>query len=305
MNKIIKIIKKNQLLFYILLSLIVGFTIGLTLKQFSNTESITIWLKLPGYLFIRCLELLILPVIFVGIISSTSTFSAKKNIRITLVCILFIFLTHLISVLTGLCGSFILIKLLNINKNNETLTNVTSIISTKLIDNHQKSIYDIISDILRNIIPRNIVKATTQQQQITKLNVVKYIDGTNLLGILFFALLIGLASSVLDDSKVKVFKQFFQSANEIFIQCLNWIILLSPVGICSLIIEAIDEIDSISDSFKKIGLFVVICSGTLIFYGGFVLSALMFIVTRLNPFKYYLHFLEPALLAFASTSGAV
>jgi proton glutamate symport protein len=289
MNKIIKIIKKNQLLFYILLSLIVGFTIGLTLKQFSNTESITIWLKPPGYLFIRCLELFILPVIFVGIISSTSTFSAKKNIRITLVCILFIFLTHLISVLTGLCGSLILIKLLNINKNNETLTNVTLIISTKLIDNHQKSIYDIISDILRNVIPRNIVKATTHQE-ITKLNVVKYIDGTNLLGILFFALLIGLASSVLDDSKVKVFKQFFQSANEIFIQCLNWIILLSPVGICSLIIEAIDEIDSISDSFKKIGLFVVICSGTLIFYGGFVLSALMYIVTRLNPFKYYLHF---------------
>jgi Na+/H+-dicarboxylate symporter len=304
MNKITKIIKKNQLLFYILLSLIVGFTIGLTLKQFSNTESITIWLKLPGYLFIRCLELLILPVIFVGIISSTSTFSAKKNIRITLICILFIFLTHLISVLTGLCGSLILIKLLNINKNNETLTNTTLIISTKLIDSHQKSIYDIISDILRNIIPKNIVKATTHQE-ITKLNVVNYIDGTNLLGILFFALLTGLATSVLDDSKVKVFKQFFQSANEIFIQCLNWIILLSPVGICSLIIEAIDEIDSISDSFKKIGLFVVICSGTLIFYGGFVLSALMFIFTRLNPFKYYLHFLEPALLAFASTSGAV
>ena len=304
MNKIIKIIKKNQLLFYILLSLIVGFTIGLTLKQFSNTESITIWLKLPGYLFIRCLELLILPVIFVGIVSSTSTFSAKKNIRITLICILFIFLTHLISVLTGLCGSLILIKLLNINKNNETLTNTTLIISTKLIDNHQKSIYDIISDILRNIIPKNIVKATTHQE-ITKLNVVKYIDGTNLLGILFFAILIGLATSVLDDSKVKVFKQFFQSANEIFIQCLNWIILLSPVGICSLIIEAIDEIDSISDSFKKICLFVVICSGTLIFYGGFVLSALIFIVTRLNPFKYYLIFLEPALLAFASTSGAV
>jgi Na+/H+-dicarboxylate symporter len=304
MNKIIKIIKKNQLLFYILLSLIVGFTIGLTLKQFSNTESITIWLKLPGYLFIRCLELLILPVIFVGIVSSTSTFSAKKNIRITLICILFIFLTHLISVLTGLCGSLILIKLLNINKTNETLTNTTLIISTKLIDNHQKSIYDIISDILRNIIPKNIVKATTHQE-ITKLNVVKYIDGTNLLGILFFAILIGLATSVLDDSKVKVFKQFFQSANEIFIQCLNWIILLSPVGICSLIIEAIDEIDSISDSFKKIGLFVVICSGTLIFYGGFVLSALIFIVTRLNPFKYYLIFLEPALLAFASTSGAV
>ena len=67
----------------------------------------------------------------------------------------------------------------------------------------------------------------------------------------------------------------------------------------------IDEIESVSDTFQKIGLFAFVCSAALIFYGVCVLSALLFLTTRLNPFKYYLHFAEPALLAFASTSGAV
>lgn len=79
------------------------------------------------------------------------------------------------------------------------------------------------------------------------------------------------------------------------------IIHLAPIGIASLIVEAVLDVDDIEDSFRKIGLFTGLCTGVLVFYGVFVLSVLMFILTRKNPFKYYIIFFEPVLLACNSS----
>lgn len=63
-NKFIKFVKTNALLISILVAIVVGFGIGLLLKNTSwnNTDNV-LWFTLPGNLFIRALELLILPVI--------------------------------------------------------------------------------------------------------------------------------------------------------------------------------------------------------------------------------------------------
>ncbi len=177
----------------------------------------------------------------------------------------------------------------------------------------QKTTYDIIADILRSLVPKNIIKAATNQEitryvlnenQTTYKRTVQYIEGTNILGILVFALLIGLATSVLDE-KAKLFRDFFKAANDVVILVLKWLILLAPIGIASLIIEAIIDIEDLGESFKRIGLFAGVCVAVLIFYGTFVLGLMVFVLTRKNPFKYYYYFLESMLLAFASTSGAV
>jgi Na+/H+-dicarboxylate symporter len=177
----------------------------------------------------------------------------------------------------------------------------------------QKTTYDIIADILRSLVPKNIIKAATNQEitkyvlnenQTTYKRTVQYIEGTNILGILVFALLIGLATSVLDE-KAKLFRDFFKAANDVVILVLKWLILLAPIGIASLIIEAIIDIEDLGESFKRIGLFAGVCVAVLIFYGTFVLGLMIFVLTRKNPFKYYYYFLESMLLAFASTSGAV
>ena len=66
-NKVYAVIRSNLLLFSILLSIIVGFIIGIILKNtgWNNTEKV-LWFTLPGQLFIRALEMLIVPIIFVG-----------------------------------------------------------------------------------------------------------------------------------------------------------------------------------------------------------------------------------------------
>jgi Na+/H+-dicarboxylate symporter len=309
-NKIKKFLKKNFLLVSILVSILIGFAIGIGLKAGLNdgNQQVASWFKLPGQLFIRALELLIVPVVFVGVTAATSSLSPKNNLRITLICIGLVLLTHIAATLVGFIGSLI-------------LTSVSPAIpsypnnGTGLSIEKQKDTFDIVADILRSLIPKNIIKATTNQE-ITKyyaqidnktisfIRKVEYIDGTNILGILTFSILIGLASSVLEE-KAELFREFFKSCNEVLILALKWLILFAPVGIASLIIEAIFEVDDLGDAFKKIGLFSGICVASILFYGVVVLSLMLFLFVRENPFKYYLYFLEPALLAFASTSGAV
>ena len=78
--------KKNLLLILILAAILIGFFIGVGLKNvaLSKTENV-LWFTLPGKLFIRALEMLILPVIFIGVVAATSSLSAKNNVRMTVI----------------------------------------------------------------------------------------------------------------------------------------------------------------------------------------------------------------------------
>lgn len=304
--------KKNALLISILISIVIGFCVGLALKSSSwnNTDKV-LWFTLPGVLFIRALEMLIVPVIFVGVVSATSALSPKNNIRMTSISFALIMITHFLGTLTAFAGSFIL-KQIGIEAVIDTANGTQSIDHLSKVN--AKTTYDIVSDILRNLIPKNLIKATTHQE-LTKYaqnpnnaslfeRRVEYIDGTNLLGLLVFAVLLGLASSLLE-KKAELFREFFRSANEVIILILRWLILMAPIGICCLIIDAVLGVEDLGDSFKKIGLFTGVCIATLVFYVTVVLSLLVFITTRKNPLRLYLAFLEPTLLSFASTSGAV
>jgi Na+/H+-dicarboxylate symporter len=256
-------------------------------------------------------------VIFIGVVTATSSLSAKSNLHITLICVGLCLLTHVLANVIAVIGSIVLTSLSQTNKD-ATSTPVGSLLSTTVDLNKlapQKKTFDIVADILRALIPKNIFKATTNQEitrfvpeQVNGALVykrrVQYIDGTNILGILFFAILVGLSASI-QYKKAEMFREFFKSANDVVILVLKWLIMFAPLGIASLIIDAILEVDDLGESFKQIGLFAGICVASLLVYGVLVLALLIFVFIRKNPFVYYVHFFEPMLLAFASTSGAV
>jgi len=146
---------------------------------------------------------------------------------------------------------------------------------------NQKTTYDIISDILRNLLPKNIIKATTHQEltrympsdedPLKFVAKVEYIEGTNLLGLLVFAVMLGLASSLLEE-KAEDFRNFFKSTNEVVTLVLRWLILMAPFGIGCLIIDAVLGVEDLGESLKNIGVFAGICSATLFVYVTLVLG---------------------------------
>ena len=196
MMKLLKLIKKNILLICIIISIFVGFSIGFVLRIYAkDNKSLIQWFKLPGELFIRALQLFIVPVVFVGVVAATSGLSAKSNLKLTSICMGLIMLTHILATLTAVVGSLVLIELSSSNLN----LNGTNINNGNREPGQQKTTYDIIADLLFNMIPKNIIKTTTDQE-ITKYienngtfkRQVVYIEGSNVLGLLVFALLLGL-----------------------------------------------------------------------------------------------------------------
>lgn len=111
----LEFVRENLLLVAILISILIGFGMGIGLRQvqWSNSDD-KLWFTLPGMLFIRSLEMLILPVIFVGVISATSSLSAKSNLRMTVISIGFCVLSHILACITALCGSLIYITVLHL-----------------------------------------------------------------------------------------------------------------------------------------------------------------------------------------------
>ena len=197
-----KIIKSNYMLIAITIGIIIGFLVGLALKlsSYTSDDELSLWFKLPGRLFIRSLQLLILPVIFFGVITATSSFNIKSNARMSVACLLIAVLSIVFASLIGVLGSLsfklILVQTDDISNENN---------STKPID-MDRSVYDIVADFLRNLIPNNIFKATMYQEltQYSTINGVKKkqiidLPNTNLLGILLFAIVIGIAAGVIQE----------------------------------------------------------------------------------------------------------
>jgi len=89
------------------------------------------------------------PVVFVGVVAATSGLSAKSNLKLTSICMGLIMLTHILATLTAVVGSFVLLELTS-EKVNETNINFGN-----RENEQQKTTYDIIADILFNMIPKN------------------------------------------------------------------------------------------------------------------------------------------------------
>ena len=299
------------------LGIIVGFSLGIIFKLTSNSNSAAaLWFKLPGILFIRMKQLLILPIIFFGIIASTSSLDIKKNAGMSIAALLITLLCITVASIVGLVGSFSFSILIDKPNENSNVNHQKQI-------NTDRSIYDIFSDFSRNIIADNILKAglyteltqytisnkmknekTSNETILVKNKDILNLFNPNLIGILIIAYIIGIAASSLQE-RGEIFRSLIQSINEIFFKILHKTSKLAPFGIGSLIFAAVIDISDLDKTFKQLWIFVAITISCSLFYTFCFQSLLVFLITRTNPFSYFPKFIELIMLAFASSSSAV
>ncbi|KAJ8313454.1 hypothetical protein KUTeg_008995 [Tegillarca granosa] len=173
--------------------------------------------------------------------------------------------------------------------------NVTNTIQTQ----------DIFVDLLRNIFPDNIVEASFAQAQTkyTSTNIIKTKNGTN--GTIYEKLeLLQKQRGKVDGtnvlgqmkSKAKPFLEFFSISSEV---------MLTPIGVTSLVIVSISDVDDIGDVFEKLGLFVATVTIGIILLHVVFLPLILFLTTRRNPYAYIVSIGKAWMIGFAATSTAV
>ena len=208
--------KKLSLTSKTLLALFLGATFGIVLSHMSEnwfTQTILLdgLLKLLGTGFLNAIKLIVVPLVFVSIVYATASLDDLKKIgRIggktfflyTLTTALAIILALLVG---GLLKPGVDVDLALLQANKVTTAPVTT-------DVH-------FVDTLLNIIPTNIFTA--------------FVEG-NVLGIIFFAILLGLSMTMVGE-KAKPLFVLFESANEVLLKLVQLIMHFAPYGVFALL----------------------------------------------------------------------
>jgi Na+/H+-dicarboxylate symporter len=120
--------------------------------------------------------------------------------------------------------------------------------------------------------------------------------------IIVFAILLGVASLYLKPKERESLHTVFNAVAEAMLKMAGWVILLTPIGVFSLISYVIAEqgIDVVLGLWK----YVLVVVGVLIFHAVITLPAVLAYFGKVNPFRYLSDVREAPIMAFSTASSA-
>lgn len=274
--------KKLTLPGKILIALISGITFGLLLSCIDSTlikQTILIdgILKLLGTGFLNAIKLLVAPLVFVSIVYATSSLKEIKQIgRIGLKTLIFYITTTALAIILSLIMANIINpgKGVHIDIVTTTTDAVTTSTSTNLIDT------------LLNMIPTNIFVAFSEG---------------NVLGIIFFAILLGISMTLIGE-KAKPLVDLFEICNDVLLQVISLIMNFAPFGIFALL----------ASNFATFGFtalipllkYVLGTIFTLCLHLGLVYMSMLIFIGKLSPMIFLKKFMPIFSICFSTASSS-
>ncbi|KAL5004873.1 hypothetical protein ScPMuIL_018329 [Solemya velum] len=304
-----RFIKRNLLLILTVTGIVSGFALGFGLRKAELSRSAILWIGMPGELFLRLLKLMILPLIVCSVISGTASVDAKSNGKISAVAFIYILTTNALSAMVGVLVSLLILP----------AESSIHIINSENITNKMET-EDVFADLLRNLMPNNIVQATFQQTATkyshpaglhsggatnvtSTVKSLRTVGGINVLGLIFTCVMLGIAANGVKE-KARPFIAFFTSATDIVMATLRWVLWLTPVGIASLVTVSIASQKDVTTVFSQLGMFVIAVTVGIAVMHVLILPAIFFVIVRRNPYTFLLNIVKGWLIAFATTSTA-
>ncbi|WP_269451045.1 dicarboxylate/amino acid:cation symporter [Thermodesulfatator autotrophicus] len=144
-----------------------------------------------------------------------------------------------------------------------------------------------IESLVKSIIPENPVKSLANNE---------------VLAIIFFALLLGMATLSLKEAYQQRLFSFFEALNEALITLIRWIIRITPLGVFAIVSNIVAK-KGLEPIFE-LSSYVITVVSALAFHAICTLSLLLFVFTREKPWRYFLKVREAPLLAFSTASSS-
>ncbi|KAH3884131.1 excitatory amino acid transporter 1-like [Dreissena polymorpha] len=311
------LIKQNLLVILTFVGVGVGFLIGFLVEPHRPSQSALMWIGMAGELYIRMLKMMIVPLVICSVITGTSRMDPRSNGKVGGIALGYIIVQNLLGAITGavIClvvkpGEGILVD--------PKLTVEQDIMETE----------DIFADLLRNLVPDNLLEACFQQAQTqykyaTRTEVVnngtfnvtrnvrdvtqKYVGSahsTNILGLIIVCSVFGVAAAALREQGAP-FLAFFRSATDTIVKILRVIIWTTPVGIVSLIAKTIASTSAVTSVFESLGIYFLCVIGGLLVWIFVLLPLVFFAFRRSNPFRFLGSIIPPIMIAFATGSTMI
>ena len=271
--------KKFTLTSKILLGLLFGFICGLILKSLPDSyikDTVIIGgvFKVLGSGFTSAIKMMVVPLVFVSLVCGSSSMGDVKQLgRIGTKTIVFYLSTTALAIVIALFLGSVLKPGMGLD--------MSSVVTGEVSIGESKSIVDI----LVGIIPTNPIAS--------------FANG-DMLQIIFFAMLTGVAMSIIGE-KAEPVRQVFESANEICMKIVSIVMLAAPIGVFALVAETFSTVgqDAILVLVKYLlvvllGLFIHV---TVVYSGLFKI----FIKQKIMPFLK--KFTKVAAITFSTSSS--
>ena len=266
MNALKNVVKKYNsmsLIFRILCGLIIGVVLALVVPGVT-------WIAGMGSLFVGALKAMAPILVFVLVSSSLMQRGAKLDKKFGTVIFLYM-LSTILAALIAVVASFLFPQ-------------------TLVLDAAAES----------DAIPSGIIEVLSNLMMKLVANPVEALAGANYIGILFWAVLLGLGmKSLAKDETIQVFTDLAAGVSQI----IRWIINLAPFGICGLIYDTVSA--NGFGVFSNYGRLLILLVGCMFFVALLVDPLIAWIFLRRNPYPLVFKCLkESGVTAFFTRSSA-
>ena len=271
--------KKITLTSKILIGLLLGFVFGLILKQvpeglIKNTILLDGVLKIIGNGFTSAIKMMVVPLVFVSLVCGTSSMGDVKRLgRIGGKTMLFYLGTTAIAIIISLVLGSALKPGVGLD--------MSGIVSGEVAIGESKSLVDIIL----NIIPTNPIASLANGE---------------MLQVIFFAMLLGIAMSIVG-KKAEPVRVIFESANEICMKMVNLIMLFAPYGVFALVCNTFATVGT--DAIFALVKYISIVLLGLLIHVTVVYGGIFKIITRQKIKPFINKFSRVAAITFSTASS--
>ncbi|KAI1240408.1 hypothetical protein IHE44_0008830 [Lamprotornis superbus] len=148
-----------------------------------------------------------------------------------------------------------------------------------------------------------LLRNTSGNATLEKIPVGTEIKGMNILGLVMFALVLGVALKKLGPEGEDLIR-FFNSFNEATMVLVTWIMWYVPIGIMFLVGSKIVEMEDIVLLVTSLGKYIFASILGHVIHGGIILPLIYFAATRQNPYRFLLGLITPLATAFATCSSS-
>ena len=284
--------KKLALHWKIIIGMILGLIYGLIANSLGWVDFTNYWIKPWGTIFVNLLKLIAVPLVFASLIKGIASLSdISKLSRIGGKTIVFYLISTVIAVTFGLL-------LVNTVQPGNTFSEEKRM---ELKNTYASKAGDKINDaigvegkgplqFLVDIVPSNIVLSASNNK--------------NMLQVIFFAMLFGLAMIMLPSEKTTYVKGFFDGINDIILQIVDLIMLVSPYGVFALLAGLVVDFGGSADLFIALGMYSLTVIIGLLLMIFLVYPTILRLFTKIRYVDFFKAISPAQMLAFSTSSSA-
>lgn len=274
-----KLSLNNQILLGALSGVLLGLWFAMLGQESEISQGGLYAAKLTGTLFTDLLRMVLIPLVFTSIVVGVANLRSHQQMnRVWQVTLIFFMSTMAFAVVLGLAAA-------NIFRPGSELQIAMFQDAMQGFQATQMSLPDFFAHFLHSLF-QNPIAALAQG---------------NVLAVVIFALLLGIAL-VVGGERYRNILTLMQEFLELIMMLVGWIMRLAPFGIMALVLQLVATQDTglIMVMLK----FVAVVLGTTLLHGVVVLPLILYAMTGVTPYKFWLGGREALITAFATSSSA-